>query len=242
MKTEKITVGETSYEVYVTHENRKGSRVSIGKRSVKIRLPLSLSREEAFRQLLKMKNWARDKLEKQPERFKKEAAKEYKDGDTLKIGDDNYILKIDYKNKQSSSAIITGNAIHLVISSALPKEKQNKHASSLISRCIARKRLPALAAKINELNKKHFNKQVNKIFFKNISSRWGSCSANGNINISTRLLFAPDGVLECVCIHELAHLIEKNHSSAFWALVENAMPDYKEKKEWLNNEGHKCVF
>jgi len=83
---------------------------------------------------------------------------------------------------------------------------------------------------------------INKIFFKNLRSRWGSCSERSNINISTGLLFAPEDVLEYICIHELAHLIEQNHSSRFWQLVEKAMPDYREKEKWLNENGGKCGF
>ncbi|HKZ41668.1 MAG TPA: M48 family metallopeptidase, partial [Candidatus Hodarchaeales archaeon] len=61
-------------------------------------------------------------------------------------------------------------------------------------------------------------------------------------NISTRLLFAPDEVLEYVCIHELAHLIEHNHSDRFWALVEKAMPYYPQQKQWLKEHGESIRF
>ena len=71
---------------------------------------------------------------------------------------------------------------------------------------------------------------------------WGSCSEKGNINISTRLLFAPEDVLEYVCIHELAHLIEQNHSEKFWQLVKNAMPNYQEKRKWLKENGDSICF
>ena len=140
------------------------------------------------------------------------------------------------------SARIIGKTIHLVISSKLSKNIQNKHASTLISRCVARKRLQKLKENVIELNNKHFNQKFNKIFFKHNKSNWGSCSEDGNINISTRLLFAPDDILEYVCIHELAHLIEHNHSDIFWKLVENAMPNYKEKINWLKENGHTCSF
>lgn len=166
----------------------------------------------------------------------------HKDGDVLKVGNEEYSLRIDFKDKQSSSARITENNINLIISSNLSKELQNKHISTLLSRCIAGKRLPKLKEKINELNNKHFNQKINKIFFKHNKSNWGSCSEAGNINISTRLLLAPDDVLEYVCIHELAHLIEPNHSDRFWALVEKAIPDYKEKINWLKENGNKCKF
>ena len=88
----------------------------------------------------------------------------------------------------------------------------------------------------------YFNQKINKVFFKYNKSNWGSCSAAGNINISTRLLFVPDDVLEYVCIHELAHLIEHNHSDRFWGVVEKAMPNYKEKINWLKENGHICSF
>ncbi|MBI2669489.1 M48 family metallopeptidase [Candidatus Woesearchaeota archaeon] len=97
-------------------------------------------------------------------------------------------------------------------------------------------------ATFDELNAKHFHQKINKIFFKNIKSRWGSCSSNGNINISSGLLFAPDEVLESVCIHELAHLIEHNHSERFWTLVKTALPDYDERKKWLQENGQACSF
>lgn len=177
-----------------------------------------------------------------PERLKPDLQKEYNDGDLLKIGDEEYTLKIEFKDKKTSSARLIGHTIQLAISDNLSKEEQNNHISTLISRCIGNKRLPKLQVKIHELNKKHFNQKIKKIFFKYNKSNWGSCSSTGNINISTRLLFAPDDVLEYVCIHELAHLMENNHSKKFWTLVEKAMPDYKEKKQWLKENGDICKF
>jgi len=51
-----------------------------------------------------------------------------------------------------------------------------------------------------------------------------------------------DDVLDYICVHELAHLIEHNHSDRFWSLVERAMPDYKEKEKWLKENRDKCYF
>ncbi|MCB0682671.1 MAG: M48 family metallopeptidase, partial [Saprospiraceae bacterium] len=63
-----------------------------------------------------------------------------------------------------------------------------------------------------------------------------------NINLSTRLLFAPPKVIDYVIIHELAHLVEMNHSRRFWDLVAAAMPDYEEQEKWLKKFGHRCDF
>lgn len=63
--------------------------------------------------------------------------------------------------------------------------------------------------------------------------RWGSCSREGNINITWFLLFAPERAIDYVLVHELAHRRQFNHSKAFWALVEQYMPDYRQQKEVL---------
>jgi predicted metal-dependent hydrolase len=55
-------------------------------------------------------------------------------------------------------------------------------------------------------------------------------------------LFAPKDVFDYICIHELAHLVEQNHSDKFWALVEKAMPDYMEKEKWLKENRGLCKF
>jgi len=64
-------------------------------------------------------------------------------------------------------------------------------------------------------------------------TRWGSCSAKGNLNFSWRLMLAGGPEIDYVVVHELAHLREMNHSPRFWAVVEAALPDYRERKKSL---------
>jgi predicted metal-dependent hydrolase len=86
---------------------------------------------------------------------------------------------------------------------------------------------------VSALNEEFYREDINEIRLKNTKTRWGSCSYNKNINISVKLLFVPMGLLEYVVVHELAHLKEMNHSSRFWKHVENALPDYKNRKRLL---------
>ena len=64
-------------------------------------------------------------------------------------------------------------------------------------------------------------------------TRYGSCSAKGNICFSYRLMFFPDSVRDYVVVHELAHRIEMNHSPRFYAVIERFMPDYRERRKKL---------
>ena len=64
-------------------------------------------------------------------------------------------------------------------------------------------------------------------------TRWGSCSAKGNLSLNWRLVQVPLEVRDYVLIHELCHLRHMNHSSAFWALVRRHCPDYERSEAWL---------
>jgi len=64
-------------------------------------------------------------------------------------------------------------------------------------------------------------------------SRWGSCTSNGQLLLNWRLILAPIEVIDYVIIHELAHLYQMNHSKAFWSIVDQFDPHFKEKRRWL---------
>ncbi|MEM6596031.1 MAG: SprT family zinc-dependent metalloprotease [Pseudomonadota bacterium] len=76
-----------------------------------------------------------------------------------------------------------------------------------------------------------------KITLRDTRSRWGSCTSEGNLMYSWRLILAPPQVLDYVAAHECCHLIEMNHSKAFWDLVAGLIPDYAAPRAWLRREG-----
>ncbi len=82
------------------------------------------------------------------------------------------------------------------------------------------------------------NLKHNKINITSAQKRWGSCSSNGNLNFSYRLIMAPIPVIDYVVVHELAHLEERNHGKNFWIKVKMLMPDYKKREEWIKENGY----
>src|SRR5581483_3865122 len=70
--------------------------------------------------------------------------------------------------------------------------------------------------------------KVGKIFIKNTKSRWGSCSERGNLNFNYKIVLLPSAVADYLIVHELCHLAEFNHGRAFWALVAQACPNYRQ--------------
>ncbi|MCY3574594.1 MAG: SprT family zinc-dependent metalloprotease [Chloroflexi bacterium] len=72
---------------------------------------------------------------------------------------------------------------------------------------------------------------------KHQKTRWGSCSAQGNLNLNLRLMMVPDAAIDYIILHELCHLRELNHSAAFWRLVADCCPDYDHWRAWLKENG-----
>ncbi len=81
------------------------------------------------------------------------------------------------------------------------------------------------------------NTHYKRISIRDTKSRWGSCSSTGTLSYSWRVILAPEGALNYLAAHEVAHLREMNHGPKFWAHVERLVPDYENWTDWFRNEG-----
>ncbi len=81
------------------------------------------------------------------------------------------------------------------------------------------------------------NRQLKSVTVRDQKTRWGSCNTQGNLSYSWRLIFAPLQVIEYICAHEVAHLVEMNHSDKFWSVVTSIIPDYQKPRKWLKKHG-----
>ena len=82
---------------------------------------------------------------------------------------------------------------------------------------------------------------VKSLCLRSQSSRWGSCSSSGRLNFNWRLILAPPFVLDYVAAHEVAHLLEMNHSKAFWSTVKRTCPDMDRGRAWLKVHGSELM-
>jgi predicted metal-dependent hydrolase len=233
------TINEQDIPVEIHREIRRSWRYSFAKQRLLIRLPRT--GDAAFEEKIfaAIRISLEEKTEKKPQLLKKYDIKDYQDGDTFTVGKRSYYLKIELEDRKTHAAKLGKNG---VIHISLGHGNTEGVVSQLLSRIVSKDFSAEFSRRVFELNHQYFKKNIKSINFKYNHSNWGSCSSTGNLNFSSRLLFAPDDVQDYVIIHELSHLIELNHSDRFWKWVSDAMPNYKEKEKWLKKNGHLCRF
>lgn len=100
-------------------------------------------------------------------------------------------------------------------------------------KALARERLVAASDRYAA----QIGRKVVRVTLRDTRSRWGSCAHDGALMYSWRLVMAPPTVLDYVAAHEVAHMVEMNHSADFWAVVERLYPRWQIQRRWLHEEG-----
>lgn len=181
-------------------------------------VPLRTSDRQAARFAQKQEGWLRQQMAKLPERRVMEI------GSTLL-----------FRGEEVEVTATTGKLVHLDGGKLMVNPKHSGAKLQAFLKTEARSTLlPAV-----EKYAARINKPFNRFTLRDTRSRWGSCSVEGNLMFSWRLIMAPPVVLDYVAAHEVSHLAEMNHSSAFWDVVAGLMPDYQNHRHWLRDNGAK---
>lgn len=229
--------------VKVHCERRLNVRFAMGRSHAILRMPNRLPVTEQAKHWTSFVEWTYNLFRGNPKLRQQIFGRQYEHGSTLEIFGRQYNLHIREEARNAHHARIERREIFLTLAEGDHPVNLRKSLRQLISRCVAADCQAEFSRRVHELNHLYFGGlALKKIQFKYNQSNWGSCSADGNLNFSTRLLFAPPDVIDYVIIHELSHLIELNHSDRFWKLVEDAMPDYVQKEKWLKEYGTGCDF
>lgn len=85
------------------------------------------------------------------------------------------------------------------------------------------------------------DRTVRRVIVRDQKRRWGSCAPDGTIRMNWRLMGFPDHLTDYVCAHEAAHLVEANHSPAYWRVVESLMPDWKTRRDEIRAQSEQWV-
>jgi len=240
MGSNKLEHNGLTYPIRIHKEWRESVRYSLGNKYLTIRMPKFIPGFLASYHIQCAKDWAVKKIDKRGVSVQAVNKKNYRDGDLFLMREQEFRIQVKESNRKTFKGLIEGETICIETPAGKSDDLESK--AKLISRLMANYFKPYIIERINFYNEKYFRTEINDVKLKNNRSNWGSCSSKKNLNFSTRLLFAPDHVVDYVIVHEMAHLKEMNHSKKFWAIVENVMPDYKEKEKWLKDYNHLCHF
>ncbi|MDE0026389.1 MAG: M48 family metallopeptidase [Spirochaetaceae bacterium] len=241
-----LRIAGLTFPVIVSHERRRDARATIGRRGVLIRLPVGEPIAWCDRQVTSLLHWAARTIARDPGRFRIRPPRSYHHDQRLSVAGSEFRLHLEHADRATNAVRLgrvdmTGCRTLRLILAAGQSEAQRDHAlPRLVSRGLALAKEPELRGQVEDLNDTYFRRPLGTVRYRYARSRWGSCSARGNISIATRLLLAPPDVFEYVLVHELAHLVELNHSSRFWNLVECVVPDFRTHQAWLRRHHQDC--
>jgi len=203
----------------LTRSKRKTVAIYIRNGIVDVRAPLKMSKREIDMFVISKEKWIADKLMQSIYRVNARDWFTLEYGDTVILrgrevtitaqltdtawyDDDHFYIPPGLSPEQIKDSCIY---LYNIIADIVLKEKTSFFAKMML--------VEPAAIKINSAK-----------------ARWGSCSAKKSINYSWRLIMADDDIIDYVIVHELAHLLEMNHSKKFWDIVKQILPDYKDRK------------
>lgn len=188
--------------------------------------------------LEKGKDWVGKVIEKNPTLVSRFVSKTYKHGQKLKFYDRDYTISITPVQSRVIHIDPGKGVIQIPANEEGLQEASGEMVAKTLQKLIARVYRPIVTIKGIQLAAKHKLPRDFDLTLRYMSSKWGSCSKiKGNMSINTRLMLAPEKILDSVLLHEICHLVHANHSHDFWSLVQKVDPDYKLHIKWLKTNG-----
>ncbi|MFK0278084.1 M48 family metallopeptidase [Ensifer sp. NPDC090286] len=199
-------------------------RIEPGGRALKMTVPQGLSEREVNAFLTRHQGWLMTKLA----RFSGES--QIEEGGSILIRGIAHRIERTGKIRGLTEAIVIDDEPVLRVSGG--EEHLNRRIVDFLKK-EARQDLDRLVA----IYTGRIGRRAKSLSLKDTRSRWGSCSADGALSFSWRIVMAPPRVIAYLAAHEVAHLQEMNHGPNFWALCGRLCPDTEDAKRWLRRNG-----
>jgi len=218
---------EITYEV-IYSDRKKVSIIVERDRSIIVRAPFGTSPLVIEKLVDEKRFWLFQKVHHPQKYPDPPTRKEFVTGESLLYFGRNYQLEISPED-------FDGVRFH---SKFYLSHKKKHNAGDLIKSWYIDRAKEKLPPRILDYAEK-LGVKYNKILVSDLKYTWASCTPNKTLNFNWRIIKAPWDVINYIIVHELAHLIELNHSPAFWNIVAVQVPNYDESRDWLKKSGGK---
>ena len=236
-----IEVSGQQVPLKLIKETRKNVRTSVGKDAVYLRIPFWTSKKQQQKLRAWCIQWLQNKHQKTGLLHSLQK-RTIQDGGMIRLPQETLGVKVSYADRKSGKGTIRSNHIILDLPEGMNIEDEQNLCRKMINNLLSKRYLPFLEKRVREINARFFKQQVSSVKLRYNYSKWGSCSSSQQISLSTRLIFAPQEVVDYVIVHELAHLIEMNHSNRFWNIVEQIIPNFRDQEKWLRENAWSCDY
>lgn len=224
-------------EFKVILSNRKSLSIEIQEDlNIYVRAPRSLSKEVIMDIVRKKSQWI---IEKRNELYniKKIIIRKPMNGYSYLYLGEEYKIKIVHDESCKDKYIVLKNNTMYIHTNSMKEENLK-----LILEEWYRKETKKIIQEYIEKYKTNFKETIKEVKIKTQKKRWGSCTYDNKLLFNWKLSMAPKEVIEYVVIHELCHMKHKNHSKDYWSEVNKNMPSYKERHNWLKQNGYKLYI
>ena len=228
----------------ITYSIRRSFRakyvnISVGVDGVQVVAPVSMDDSEIIPLVEKKREWIFNKFESYRHRVAQiRVEREFISGEKLLFMGNDYPLKVIEDEGRFTRVNLTEGQFHVSINKDIPLEMRREIIRRKLEQWYISKAKKIIHERL-ELFADKIGVEINTVRYKNQKTRWGSCSQKGNLNFNWKLVMAPTYIVDYVVVHELCHLIQMNHSKEFWQQVGGRIPDYKERRRWLKENGMK---
>ncbi|MFA7275704.1 MAG: SprT family zinc-dependent metalloprotease [Pseudobdellovibrionaceae bacterium] len=201
---------------------RLALRLDTQARKVNLIVPHRASMGKAYEFASANQNWIREKLGTLPRPIP------FAHGAIIPIMGTPRTICLDKSGGKITTITIQSDSIHIASRSGDIAPRLTRHLKTIASEEFYSIALEKAA---------RLNKPITQFTIRDMKTRWGSCSTDGKMTLSWRLIFAPPEAIDYVIAHEAAHLIHPNHSPRFWKLCENLCTDFKAGSAWMREHG-----
>ena len=223
---------EFNYKIIKSAKRKRTTALQVNtKGQIVVRAPKNATNHEIQDFVEKNKDWILKRLNEVKTALNYQ--KNFVNGETFLILGHPYTLKVLNTNKKLPKISFSNG--FLIIQK--PQQASDKKIKKAVIKWYKKQGKGYLQNRVDFFANK-IGKTYNKITIKSVSSLWGSCSAKDNLNFNYKILMAPKNVLDYVVIHEVCHLVHRNHGKRFWNLVAKIDPNYKQNRKLLRKNSH----
>lgn len=234
-----LQIGNTKveYELVNTDRRKTIELVIDFNKGFTVKAPKVMKKEDVIKQLHRKDKWIINNIDRMTEILKYESIKEFVSGEKFLLRGRRYALKITKSKKQGPFLEFNKSQFKAVVPSQFNESQYHSILRPLFIK-FYKNRAEKL---INERVKKYlnyFNVEPKTIIVTELKDKWGSCSKKNQIRYNWRIILANTSIIDYVIVHELCHMVQKNHSDLFWNEVKKILPEYEQRKGWLrtNND------